>query len=224
MNMRVQTFTADVAAKRLLVMAAAMSALSTGCGTMEVTALKTQGAAAYAQHAEKDGVTIGVHPLTDRKEIKETFRVDLRESGLLPILLVAENHHASASFILAKDKVYVLNEATQATNTSQQTKVASETGGQAAAALGVAGISLPLVVVGLKLASDATVIQHNLADKEFYSRTLGPGQKAQGFIYFKYPKGTSLAGAYRVVVELKNSSTGAVTPFDFKVNLNSSIP
>lgn len=209
---------------------AAAAVLLTGCGTMQVTTLKTQSAGAYAQHAEKNGVTVGVQPLTGKKEIKETFRVDLREKGLLPILLVAENHSASSSFILAKDKVYVLNEATGATNVSQQAKVSSETGGQATAIAGatlLAATSLagaPLMIAGLKMASNATVIQHNLADKELYSRTLGPGQKAQGFIYFQYPKGTALSGTYYVAVELKESSTGEVIPFSFKVSLTSSNP
>lgn len=169
--------------------------LATGCATMEVTKLPTRNADTYAQHAEKDGVTVAVRPLTDEREIKDMFKVDLRAKGLLPILLVAENHSAASSFILAKDKVSVLDETTGLASSSRQTKVASDTGGAVTATVGAAAISLPLVVAGLKLASDATVIQHNLADKELYSRTLGPGQKAQGFIYFQYPRGTTPSGA-----------------------------
>ncbi len=198
--------------------------VASGCGTMKVTELKTNMADSYTDHAEKNGVVIGIHPMTEKKEIKETFRVNLLEKGLLPILLVAENRSAASSIILAKDRIFVLSERAGATNTSQSTKVAS---GSAGTALGITGASMlaatslagaPLLIAGLKMASDATVIQHNLADKEFYSRTLGPGQKAQGFVYFQYPKGKPPSGIHHVVIELKDSSTGEPTPFDFKVN------
>jgi hypothetical protein len=85
-------------------------------------------------------------------------------------------------------------------------------------------MSLPLVLASLKMASDATVIQHNLADKELYSRTLAPGEKAQGFIYFHYPKGDPLSDTYHIVIDLKESSTGESTAFDFKINLSTTKP
>ena len=199
--------------------------LQTGCATMKVTELKAGNAASYAQHEQKSGVAIGLHPMIEAKEIKETFRINLLEKGLLPILLVAENQSESSSFILSKDKVLVLNEATSATNTSQRANVASGTAGTA---VGITGASMlaatslagaPLLLAGLKMASDATVIQHNLADKEFYSRTLGPGQKAQGFIYFQYPKKTPPSGVHQVLVELKDLSTGQPITFRFTVDL-----
>ena len=77
----------------------------------------------------------------------------------------------------------------------------------------------PLLFAGLKMASNATVIQHNLADKEFYSRTLGPGEKAQGFVYFQFPKESPPSGNYHVVAEVKTSAGGKGTTFDFPVNL-----
>ncbi len=93
--------------------------------------------------------------------------MNLLEKGLLPILLVAEKHSTSSSFILAKGKVFVLDEATGATSVSQLAKVTSQTAGDATA---IAGASLlagaPVMIAGLKMASDATVIKHNLADKE----------------------------------------------------------
>ena len=207
-------------------LAATVVILTAGCGTMKVTELKTGSAESYADHARKNGVAIGVRPFTDKKEIKETFKIDLLAKGLLPILLVAENQSESSSFILAKDRVFVLSEATGITNTSQRAAVTSETGGNATAIAGavlLGATSLagaPLMIAGLKMASDATIIQHNLADKEFYSRTLGPKQKAQGFIYFQFPKESPPSGAYHVLIELKDSATGEPTPFDFTVNLN----
>ena len=207
-------------AARLICLGFSTITLLTGCGTMKVTELKTDSAESYADHARKNGVAIGVRPFTDKKEIKETFKIDLLAKGLLPILLVAENQSESSSFILAKDRVSVLSEATGVTNISGRTEVKSDTAGNALTVAGAALGATPLLLVGLKMASDATIIQHNLADKEFYSRTLGPRQKAQGFIYFQFPKESPPSGAHHVLIELKDSATGELTPFDFSVNLN----
>lgn len=209
---------------------AALAAVLCGCGTMDVTQLKTHAAASYAQHAEKKGLVVAVHPVTDRKEIDEVFKTDLLDKGLLPILVVAENRSSSASFILAREKVYVLNEATGVASGNQRTNITSETGGQATALAGAAVLlaasaaSLPLVFAGLKMASDASVIQHNMADKEFYTRTLAPGDSAQGFVYFRFAPETPISGAYRLRAEATDSSTSEIVPFDFDLNLRLTKP
>src|SRR5438874_5838500 len=123
----------------LLVLPSITLFLQTGCATMKVTELKAGSADSYAQHEQKGGVAVGIHPMTDKKEIKQTFKVDLLEKGLLPILLVAENQSASSSFILAKEKVLVSSEANIATNTLQHGAITSETPGGAVA---IAGASL----------------------------------------------------------------------------------
>jgi len=186
---------------------------------MSVTPLTTGSAVSYTQHEQKDGVVVGINPMTNKGEIKDMFKVILLDEGLLPILVVAENQSASASVIIAKDRVFVLNEATKTTNSSQRKEVASGTAGTAVGITGAALGSTPLLLAGLKMASDATVIQYNLADKEFYSRTLGPGEKAQGFVYFQFPKESPPSGNYHLVAEVKNSATGKATTFDFPVNL-----
>jgi hypothetical protein len=199
--------------------------LISGCTTMSVAPLKTGNADSYTQHEQKNGLVIGIRPMTDKREIKDMFKNNLLDNGLLPILVVAENQSASASFIIAKEKVFVLNEDTGTTNRSQTTEVAS---GDAGTAIGLTGavldlanpvLAAPLVIAGMKMASNATVIQYNLADKEYYSRTLGPGEKAQGFVYFQFPNESPLSGNYHIVAEVKNSATGEATTFDFPVNL-----
>ena len=210
---------------KTLMLFASSALLLAGCTTMSVTPLTTGSADSYTQHEQTNGLVIGIRPMTDRREIKHMFKVNLLDEGLLPILVVAESQSASGSFIIAKDKVYVLNEATGTTNTSQQEEVASGTAGTA---VGITGAVLvgagslaaaPLLFTGLKMASNATVIQYNLADKEFYSRTLGPGEKAQGFVYFQFPKESPPSGNYHVVAEVKNSATGEATTFDFPMKL-----
>jgi hypothetical protein len=203
--------------KILLILAS--SCLILASCTMSVTQLTTGSAVSYAEHEQKNGISIGIKPMTNKGEIEDMFKVNLLDEGLLPILVVAENQSASASFIIAKDKVFVLNEATKTTSSSQRKEVTS---GISATAVGYAGAALgstPLLIAGVIMASDATVIQHNLADKEFYSRTLGPGEKAQGFVYFQFPKESLPSGSYHLVAEVTNSATGKATTFDFPVNL-----
>jgi len=199
--------------------------LLSGCTTMSVAPLKTGDADSYTQHEQKNGLVIGIRPMTDKREIKDMFKNNLLDNGLLPILVVAENQSASASFVIAKEKVFVLNEDTGTTSRSQTTEVAS---GDAGTAIGLTGavldlanpvLAAPMIIAGAKMASNATVIQYNLADKEFYSRTLGPGEKAQGFVYFQFPKDSPPSGNYHIVAQVKDPSTGGTTTFDFPVNL-----
>lgn len=206
--------------KAKIILILASSGLMLASCTMSVTPLTTGSAVSYAEHEQRDGIVIGVKPMTNKGEIEDMFKVNLLEQGLLPILVVAENQSASANVIIAKDKVFVLNEATRTTNSSQRKEVASGISGTAVGYAGAALGSTPLLIAGIKMASDATVIQDNLADKEFYSRTLGPGEKAQGFVYFQFPKESPPSGNYHLVAEVKNSATGKATTFDFPVNLS----
>src|SRR5580765_6228781 len=161
-------------------------------GCASVTKVQTQTAASYEHHSEKDGLTIGVHPLTQEQEVKQTFNVNLLNKGLLPVLVVAENHNPSSSFLIAKENVYVFNEELARTNSAPTKSVGAGMAGSGTAigivgAVGVGAGSLaatPLLFTGLAMAANATVIQHNLADKQFCSRTLNPGEKAQGFVFF----------------------------------------
>ena len=202
-----------------------LGTLFTGCSTMKVTPLTTGSADSYTQHEQQNGVVVGIRPMTDKGEIKDIFKVNLLNKGLLPILVVVENKSAAASFIVAKEKIAVLCDATGASSTSQRKAVKSGTAGTVvgitgAVLLGAGSVAgAPFAIVGMKMASNATVVQHNLADKEFYSRTLGPGEKAQGFVYFQYPKESPPAGNYHIMVELKNSATGEAVAFDFPANL-----
>ena len=192
---------------------------------MKIKPLAERSPDSCTYHDEQQGLAIGVHPVTDRHEVKEIFRTDLRSIGVLPILVVAENRNSSASYVLAKDNVSVLDESTGIASALQRSKVASETPGSATATAGAAMLAVapvaaaPLLIAGMKMASNATVIQHNLGDKEFYTCTLGPGQSAQGFIYFQHPKDALPAGVYHVLVNVRDSATGGLIPFDFEVTL-----
>jgi hypothetical protein len=198
--------------------------LGSGCSTMKEPPLTTGSADSYTQHEQTNGVVVGIRPMTDKREIEDMFKVNLLDKGLLPILVVVENQNTSASFIIAKDKLFVLNEGTGTTGSSQRKKVTSGAG----EALAITGsllvasgslVAAPLLFIGEQKASNASVIEFNLTDKEFYSRTLGPGEKAQGFVYFQFPKKSPPSVNYHLIAEVKNPATGEATTFDLPLNL-----
>ena len=212
--------------KEILLSIAASTALllGSGCSTMKMTQLRTGGADSYTQHEQKNGVVVGVRPMTDKREIEDMFKVNLLNKGLLPILVVVENKSQAASCMIAKDQIVVVNEATGATSSSQRKQVTSGAGaamrdtGAVLVAVGSLAAA-PLLFTGMQQASNASVIEYNLADKEFYSWTLGPGEKAQGFVYLQFPKDSPPSGNYHVAAEVKNPATGEATTFDFPVHL-----
>jgi hypothetical protein len=78
----------------ILVLAAAFV---NGCATMKVTSLPQRSPESCEYHDQQKGLAIGVHPVTDRREVKEIFKTDLRSKGVLPILVVAENRNSTMS-------------------------------------------------------------------------------------------------------------------------------
>jgi len=211
-----------------IVLPATALLLATGCSTMSVSTLTTGQADSYAQHQEQNGLAVAIQPMTDKREINQLFKTDLLENGLFPILVVAENGGKDASFIIAKENVSVISQTNIATSTGHDKNLGSGASG-AANATGIAAgamilasplLAAPLIIASAKLASDATVVQYNLADKELYSRTLGPGDKEQGFVFFQFQKKSPPAGDYHVVLKAKNASTGGITTYDFPITIN----
>ena len=156
--------------------------------------------------------------MIDRAEVKKTFNVDLLDGNILPILVVAENRNSSASFIIVREKIFVFDATTGTTDATARKNVTAGkyATGQVLMALG----GVATVMMGAKMSSDATVIEYGIADKMFYSRTIEPGQKAQGFLYFQLPKDFSYSTNYHVIAESKNTTTATVIPFDFDMNLH----
>jgi hypothetical protein len=206
---------------------AALAIPSLAMGCVSVKKVQTDKPDAYAQHAEKNGLVVAVKPFTDEKEVHDTFKMNLLSKGLLPILVVAENHNPSASFLIAKEDVYVLNELEGGTNNSRGKNVTAnlESGATAVGTLGALATAvspvggLGIVMIGAVMASNGAIIQNNLEDNLLASHTLAPGEKQQGFVYFEIPKKTPENAVYHVVANVKDAATGKAEIFDFVVDL-----
>ncbi len=123
--------------------------LGSGCSTMKEPPLTTGSADSYTQHEQTNGMVVGIRPMTDKREIEDMFKVNLLDKGLLPILVVAENQSPAASFIIAKDKLFVLNEGTGTASSSRRKKVTGAASPRSASPIGPAPTLLPRMALPL---------------------------------------------------------------------------
>jgi hypothetical protein len=174
---------------------------------------------------EMDGLVLSVQPLTTAEEVRGVFGGNILRDGVLPIRLSTENRNASSSFLIPREKIAVLSDASGATNSLERgatgRTVGSITAGQAVGGFAAAGAGPLLILVAALTAKDTVDpnIEHNLTGKEFFTRTLGPGQRTSGYIYCFYQKEKPPAGHYRVRAEVKNTASGAIFPIEFDVNI-----
>jgi hypothetical protein len=208
-----------VAAQRR-VLASLLSLVVVGCTTMKVSETKVQATESYQLKAEYEGLLVAAYPVTNKDEIEESFRTDLLGNGILPVLVIAENRSPSTSFLIAKEKVAVVDQDSLRKTSANREIAASDKGGESLLNIGGVLFSPVLLITGSKMASDAQVINHNLADKAFYSRTVGPGQKVHGYVYFQLPQGSAAVARHHVLVEVSDASTGKTVTFDFPFSFN----
>lgn len=194
--------------------------LLTACTTLRLPEYRAQPVEHYHNSQTKDGLVMAIHPITKKAETKKWFGIDLLKKGVLPILVVLANRNASSSFAMSKDQVFIMDEETSGRITSKRNQVASSSGGEAALLVGTVLISLPLVIAGLKTASNADVVNRNLAEKELHKTTISPGEQVHGFAYFQIPKEKEITGRYHVIVKVSEVFTDEVTTFDFVISLN----
>ena len=192
--------------------------------------MQTPQQAQNLKYLEIDGLTLSAHPLTTKQEIKQVFKVDLLERGVLPIKLKAEYRNPSTSFLIDKDKVVIMTETTHATNSSGEIakQLATHSWSRGQQLRMAASLSPVLFLIAAMRPTEGPIVfkadEENLSGKEFLTRTLAPGQMAEGFVYFQYTNCIDATNAYHIVSEIKNLSTEEIISFDLKVNLYSNNP
>lgn len=192
---------------------------TTACSSGVVQSKFTPSPETYAARAEQNGLFIAAKPLTHSADLSEAFRSDITADNVLPIFVVAENRHTTASFVLDKSKISVVNMSTRTTLDRPDLKdVSSGAAGNAMLGVGpilvlLAGVIPGLIVIsiGWKLFADARQAQQNIWDQELTSRTLAPGQTAQGFVYVSMPSDQVRAGRYELVIDALDPDTATAT-------------
>jgi hypothetical protein len=196
---------------------------ASGCATMSVPKDVAKSADAYEQRTTKNGLTVAVHMIRTGAEMDQVFNTDLRADGILPILVVVENHNDSSTFVIAKQKISLVDSEGRREIEAQRRGATSP----ADNVVGAAGVGLyvlspilgaPLLIAGLKLSSDAQIVQHNVRDKEFYSQTLEPGQSVHGYVYYPWSTTAPVTTARYIVLETTDSVSGETVRFSLPID------
>jgi hypothetical protein len=153
-----------------------------------------------------EGLAVGVHPITDKHEVKKYFGADLLDINILAVAVTVENRSTDSGFILEKER-FRLGDVTAGAGSE---KLGHETAGIAIASLG----GIATIPLGAKLGSDARVIKHNLATKELQATTVNPGRAVHGFLYFQLPIQATPNHDYVIRLDALDSQTRRYKSFE----------
>lgn len=187
--------------------------LVNGCTTLQLPLYAPQPVDRYNNVQVKDGLAVAIQPMLDAEESEKYFGTNLLARNILPAFVVSENRHASSSFLLLKNRISL--SAGQPALAGSPDKARSEAGAEALGWTSVALGSLPLAAIAVKMMSDATVINRNFKAQEFQTKTLSPGQTAQGFVYFQLPEGAKLPEQGTIRLEALEAMHKEVAHFEF---------
>jgi hypothetical protein len=139
-------------------------------------------------------LAIAAYPLTNAQDQKTYFGIDLSAAGVLPIWLSIANRSPAKRFLVDADDVKLayggdaIQEAERSRSSIDDTggKVAlnAATIGMAAGPIGIA-VALPIMLMSAGVIARQDDVRRNLMVRQFYSRTIGPGQSAVGFVFGK---------------------------------------
>jgi len=201
------------------ILVGALPLMFAGCTTLKLPPFEPMPLDAYANRQTKEGLTIGLRPLTDPKECMKYFGTDLSAKRVLAVDVSAFNA-GPASYVLARDKCSLQGPILAAAGSRV---LGSEHAGGTLTGVGggvfllspVAGVAL--FGVGVKEGSDATVINESYRDKELQVHTLSPSGAVRGCLYFRLPQTGTLPDRCRLHLEVVELKTKAVTTFDFEI-------
>lgn len=197
-----------------------VSALASGCSTLELPEYTAKPINQYPNMQTNDGLSIAIHSIVDKTESKTYFGIDLLDSNILALLVVAENRGGTASFVMSKEGFTLGGRGTFGDGTDRDERVGAEGTGEAIAMTGAILIAPLLIFTGAKMISDATIIKHNLTTIELRKTTISPGGGAQGFVYFELPESTAAdAKPLSLLVEVMKLQDRSVTRFEFDVGI-----
>lgn len=203
---------------KIIVWTLLFTIIMNGCSTMRLPDYQSQPFNQYQHSQVKDGLAVAIHPIANKEESKKYFGTDLLSKNILAVHVVAKNRSSSSSFILSKDRFSMGIGRSEKSSASGRNKIGSETGGQIMAIAGAALISLPLLFVGAKMISDATVIKHNFAVKELQKKTLSPGETVEGFVYFQLPEKKDIPNQLTFHLEAQDLRSKVIKNFDYTYN------
>lgn len=183
----------------------------------------------------KDGLVIGIKPLTDSQENEKYFDIDLLSRGVLAIFVSVHNQGEPGSFILLKER-FTLQTAQREEHTVKslpQRKPSVRDTTQHIAGTALTGVGVVAFIVSLGgggllgapffyAAEKIDPIEANEARtktkfewQELPAKTISLREDARGFVYFPRPPGFPGPGQWVLHLEAQDINSKEVKAFDF---------
>lgn len=223
------------------------SFLIMGC-TVKISDVAVKPTPQYKFCQEKGGLKIAIDPFFEKERLKEYFGADLVSHGILPLLIIVENHHLKAGYLLDKKFFSAALETVKEPETKEGTDPSvsvpkeadvAKWAGLATAEVGVVGpavgaaagvivapgpglvlipITLSLAIYATKIEGDILKINDNLSKKAFVDRTVFPGESHSGFIYFQLKNREGLQNISAIMIKAKQIPSEKELDFIFQIN------
>ena len=188
-----------------------------GCSTMHLPDYAPGSVDAYKNTQTNGLITVAVEPMTDHAKVEEYFGTDLLAKGILPVLVVAENHSPSLSYMVSEKEIVL------GTLTRQGDPAVSGEAGNTmfAGAFFVPIIAAPaLIVGGAKMISDSAEVKRNFSGKALHATTLSPHERTHGFVYFALPRESDQQSNLSMQVKVFELGSSTVHTFIFPLRLS----
>jgi len=178
---------------------------------------------------EEEGLTISLDPFFENERLKSYFGTNLLSYGILPVLVVAENHNSDTGFLLEKYQISLVNKKDITTVTQSSPPVVPPKGGVLPGVVTSVAFSptifilpsaaiIPIIVAGgfvEKQKADIRIINDNLTKKELVDKSLFPGELHSGFVYFQIKDKDKINDIKQLVVKVKNMVSGKELIFSY---------
>lgn len=213
--------------------------MMTGCALpwVKISEVPIKPATQYKFCFEQEGLVIAVDPFFEEERLKTFFGTDLLKHGILPILVVTENHDPKSGYLLEKKAFSLAMKVQQQADTKEgidpslpkSTRVNPLQSGPVAVlglatavlAPGLVLLSLPVLVPvdmhAKKIEGDIRKINENLNNKGFVDRTIFPGESHSGFVYFQVQDTETVKNVSIMLIKAKGIVSDKELDFVLKI-------
>ena len=168
----------------------------------------------FLMHQESDGIKVSVEPFVDKKRIKKYFGTDLIAKGIFPFYVRIVNGLKDTS-IYVDESTFSLVLETGSSKSVEAKEIQSVSAGENLALAGACCISIPCILMGGKIASDASVINYNFNLNKLQPTTVSPGKDVSGFVYFSLPEKGTIPKSWKIMASIENFSNSNKIKFIF---------
>jgi hypothetical protein len=182
-----------------------------GCSHTLAPNVTVKPTSQYKLCQEQEGLKVAVDPYFEKERVNDSFQFDLLSYGVLPVLIVIENHHPKSGFLLNKKDFLVAKEDEYQANAKESVDPAvSRFSDPTAARVRAVGIllgSFVLTSYALKRDIDVNKMNENMIKKVLIDRTIYPGETYSGFVYFNVGDERTIKEIRVILIRAKNIST-----------------